>query len=39
MRRNKLLKWQFHAMTAEELMACIDEDEAEHVLTRTVYSE
>ena len=37
-RRNKLLKWQFYATAAEELMAYIDEDEAESILTPTAYS-
>ena len=37
-RRNKLLKWQFYATAAEELMAYIDEDEAENILTPKAYS-
>ena len=38
MRRNKFLKWQFYATAAEELMAYIDEDEAENILNPTAYS-
>ena len=38
MQRNKLLKWQFYATAAEELMAYIDEDEAQNIFTSTALS-